>query len=193
MTNPTRLLPPSELAPWSRIPTAVVSDERHHQGVLLGIRPLFPGRPFAAQAFTIEVGSSAGTAPRAALVQAWPAACIVIDARARPDAAVWGGNLIRAAQARRLVAIVVDGNVRDVVELRDSGIAVCSRGITPRGPAWSGRVGGSIRCGGIEVRAGDLIVGDEDGVVAVPLDDVNGELLTRCQVRLAREAEGKTA
>jgi len=92
-----------------------------------------------------------------------------------------------------VAAIVVDGNVRDVAELRDSGIAVCSRGITPRGPGWNGRVGGSIRCGGIEIRAGDLVVGDDDGVVVVPLDDVNGELLARCRARLAREAEGKTA
>ena len=107
--------------------------------------------------------------------------------------AVWGGNLIRAAQARGVVAIIVDGNVRDIVDLRASGIAVCSRGITPRGPAWNGRAGGSIRCGGLEVRTGDLIVGDDDGVVAVPLDDVNSELLARCHARLAREAEGKSA
>jgi 4-hydroxy-4-methyl-2-oxoglutarate aldolase len=193
MTTPMRVLPASDLAMWSAIPTAAVSDERRHQGVLSAIRPLFAGRPFAAQAFTIEVGSSDGTAPRAALAQTWSGACIVIDARAAPDAAVWGGNLIRVAQARGVAAIVVDGNVRDVAELRDSGIAVCSRGITPRGPTWNGRVGDSIRCGGIEIRAGDLIVGDDDGVVAVPLDDVNDDLLARCHARLAREAEGKTA
>jgi regulator of RNase E activity RraA len=193
MTMPMRVLSAAELAMWRAIPTAVVSDERRHQGVLAGIRPLFAGRALAAQAFTIEVGSSDAVAPRAALAQTWNGACIVIDAHATPDAAVWGGNLIRVAQARGVAAIVVDGNVRDVAELRDSGIAVCSRGITPRGPGWNGRVGGSIRCGGIEIRAGDLVVGDDDGVVVVPLDGVNGELLARCRARLAREAEGKTA
>ena len=86
MTMPMRALPSAELAMWSAIPTAVVSDERRHQGVLAGIRPLFAGRPFAAQAFTIEVGSSDAVAPRAALAQTWNGACIVIDSKVPIDA-----------------------------------------------------------------------------------------------------------
>jgi regulator of RNase E activity RraA len=127
-------------------------------------------------------------APRKALAEAWPRACIVIDARTRPDAAVWGGNLITIARDRGVAAVVVDGNVRDVVDLRASGLAVCSRGITPRGPPWGGRIGGPIQCGGVEIRPGDLMVGDEDGVIAVPLEAVNEGLLERCRARLTREA-----
>ena len=188
-----RLLTSSELAQWQVIPAAVVSDERQHQGVLSAIRPLFTGRPFAAQAFTIEVETVESAAPRTALAETWPGACIVIDARATPDAAVWGGNLIRIARERNIAAVVVDGNVRDVADLRDSGIAVCSRGVTPRGPRWGGRIGGPIHCGGVEIRAGDLIIGDDDGVIAVPLDDVKGELLARCRARRARGAAGRVA
>jgi len=185
-----RRLDPSELAAWQSIPSAVLSDEREHGGVLAGVRPLFAGRPFAAQALTIEVGAVADGAPRDALALAWPGACIVIDARATPDAAVWGGNLIRIAHARGVAAVVVDGCVRDVVDLRDSGIAVCSQGVTPRGPTWGGRIGGVIHCGGVEIKPGDLIVGDDDGVVAVRLDDVNEDLLARCRRRVMREAQG---
>ena len=185
-----RRLDPSELAAWQSIPSAVLSDEREHRGVLAGVRPLFAGRPFAAQALTIEVGAVTDGAPRDALALAWPGACIVIDARATPDAAVWGGNLIRIAHARGVAAVVVDGCVRDVVDLRDSGIAVCSQGVTPRGPTWGGRIGGVIHCGGVEIKPGDLIVGDDDGVMAVPLDDVNEDLLARCRRRVMREAQG---
>ena len=185
-----RQLSPAELAAWQSIPSAVISDERRHQGVLVGVRPLFAGRPFAAQALTIEVGAVADGTPRDALELAWSGACIVIDARAAPHAAVWGGNLTRIARDRGVVAVVVDGCVRDVVELRDSGVAVCSQGVTPRGPTWGGRIGGAIHCGGVEINSGDLIVGDDDGVVAVPLGEVNDDLLARCRSRMQREAQG---
>lgn len=178
------------LAAWRAIPTAVISDEHSHHGVLAGVHPLFSGRSFAAQALTIAVDASDNGAPRQALAQVWPHACIVIDARVRPDAAVWGGSLAKLACERGVVGIVVDGNVRDVVELRASGLAVFSRGVTPRGPAWGGRIGGVIQCGGVSIAAGDLVVGDEDGVIAIALADANDALLTRCRARVAREAQG---
>lgn len=184
-----RLLTPDELAQWRRIPAAVLSDERDHRGVLSGPRPLFAGRPFAAQALTIEVAPHATGTPRAALAQAWTGAAIAIDARSSPDAAVWGGNLIRIARERGVVAVVVDGNVRDTIELRESGLAVCSGGVTPRGPTWTGHIGTPIECGGVAVRPGDLLVGDDDGVVAVPIGEVDDTLLARCRARIAREAK----
>ncbi len=186
-----RLLSPSELAAWSAIPTAVLSDERDHRGVLSGLRPLFAGRSFAAQALTIAVDNTGNGIPRKALASAWPRACVVIDARLRPDSAVWGGNLASIARERGVTAIIVDGNVRDIVDLRASGLAVYSRGVTPRGPVWGGRIGGTIKCGGAEVAQGDLIVGDEDGVIAIPLDAVDAGLLERCRARLAREGQGQ--
>lgn len=186
-----RLLSAEELRTWCEIPTAVLSDEREHAGVMTGVHPLFPERRFAGQALTIEAENSDNGAARQALAQAWPLACIVVDASARPDGAVWGGNLIALAKQRSVVAVVVDGQVRDVADLRQSGLAVCSRGITPRGPAWGGRIGGPVRCGGVEVRPGDLIVGDEDGVIVVALDNANGDLLKRCRARMARETEGR--
>ncbi|MEO8755891.1 MAG: RraA family protein [Casimicrobiaceae bacterium] len=184
---------PPELAAWREIPAAVASDEMRHQGVLSAIRPLFVSRPFAGQAFTIEVQLEDSVPPREALKHTWPGACIVIDARVTPDAAVWGGNLIRIAQERGVVAVIVDGNVRDVDDLRDSGLAVCSGGVTPRGPTWSGTFGIPIHCGGVEIRPGDLIIGDEDGVVAVPLAAVNDDLLARCRARMARDAKETTS
>ena len=185
-----RLLSPAELAAWSAISTAVLSDERAHRGVLFGLKALFTGTSFAAQALTIAVEDADNGAPRKALSLAWPLACIVIDARLTPDAAVWGGNLASIARERSVTAVVVDGHVRDIVELRASGLAVYSRGVTPRGPAWGGRIGGTIQCAGVEVAQGDLVVGDEDGVIVVPLDALDDGLLERCRARMAREAQG---
>ncbi|HKU85830.1 MAG TPA: RraA family protein [Casimicrobiaceae bacterium] len=187
--KPARWLSASELAQWRDIPAAVVSDEREHHGVMAWIRPLFARRAFAGQAFTIEVASARDVAPRSALAHVWAGACIVIDARAAPDAAVWGGNLMRIARERGVAAVVVDGNVRDTSELRDSGVSVCSRGVTPRGPAWGGRFDVPIECGGATISPGDLVIGDDDGVIAVPLEAANDALLARCRARLAREAQ----
>ena len=183
-----RRLTHEELEAWKRIPTAVLSDERAHAGVMMGIRPRFEGRAFAGRALTVEVQNVDDTPPREVLAGAANGACIVIDARTTPDAAVWGGNLIRIARERGVVGVVVDGCVRDLVELRSSGLAVCSRDVTPRGPTWGGRVGVTIHCGGVEVREGDLIVGDDDGVVCVPLEEATEALLARCVARLAHEA-----
>jgi regulator of RNase E activity RraA len=187
--TPARWLSASELAQWRALPVAVISDEREHRGVLAAIRPLFAHRAFAGQAFTIEVGSALDVAPRSALAHLWASACIVIDARVTPDSAVWGGNLMRIARERGVAAVVVDGNVRDTVELRDSGVAVCSRGVTPRGPAWGGRFDVPVQCGGATIAPGDLVIGDDDGVIVVPLAAANDALLSRCQARLAREAQ----
>jgi regulator of RNase E activity RraA len=58
---------------------------------------------------------------------------------------------------------------------------------------WGGRIGGTIQCAGVEVAQGDLVVGDEDGVIAIPLDALDEELLKRCRARMAREAGGQAA
>ena len=189
---PMPILNAAELDRWRSVPAAVMSDEREHDGVLAAIRPLFTGRPFAGRAFTIRV-DPAGDPPRVALARIDPGACILIDARSTPDAAVWGGNLIRLARERGVRAIVVDGNVRDLVDLRESGLAVCSRGVTPRGPQWRGVLERTVQCGGISVEPGDLVIGDDDGVVAVPNAAVTQELLARCNARIAREADGGRA
>ena len=65
------------------------------------------------------------------------------------------------------------------------------RGIVCRGqsPKVQQKFFGAIHCGGVEITHGDLIIGDDDGVICVPLDEVNDDLLARCLARLAREAE----
>jgi len=187
MSAVPRRLTADELDAWRAIAPAVASDERAHQGVLAGIRPLFEDRAFAGQALTIEVTPDGNGTPREALATAWPGAVIVIDATRTPDAAVWGGNLIAIAATMGVAAIVVDGNVRDVSDMRASTLAVASRGITPRGPNWTGHIGGTIRCGGVQIAPGDLLLGDDDGVISIPLASATDELLARCRARIARQ------
>jgi regulator of RNase E activity RraA len=101
---------------------------------------------------------------------------------------VWGGLLNYAAKARGAAAVIIDGAIRDIAELRDSGIPVYARTSVPNGPqkAWGGGVNVPIQCGGVSVNPGDILVGDDDGVVVFDPIQRAG-LLTLCQARIARE------
>lgn len=178
----------AELAEWREIPTAVISDETGCRGVMEpAVRPVTPGRRFAGQALTIRTARVDDGAPRRALESLRGGEVIVIDGAAHPDTAVWGGNLIAGAQRSGATGVVVDGNVRDTADLRRSGLAVYSRGVTPAGVVWGGEVNATVRCGGVEVRPGALLVGDDDGVIVVPLEG-RAALLARCRARLAAES-----
>lgn len=180
-------LSPAELAAWREIPTATISDEQEHRGGMAAeIKPLTLGRRFAGQAVTIQTIPEANPAPHYAIAEAWPGAVIVMDGRCYPDSAIWGGNLICAAAMRGIAAVVVDGNVRDASDLRASGLSVYSRAIRPTGWEWGGRVNVPIECGGVPVAPGDLIVGDDDGVVVVPIAG-RDELIKRCRARMNRD------
>lgn len=188
MTDGMVKLRPEELAAWRDVPTAVISDELACKGVMSpAIRSLTPGNRFAGQAVTVSTVRSSDDAPQRVLEALWPGAVIVIDGSAHPDTAVWGGNLIAGARKRSGAAVVVDGRVRDIVDLRASGLAIYARDCTPAGLNWGGRVNVPIRCGGVEVIPGALLVGDDDGIVVVPIEGREA-LLERCRQRIAADA-----
>jgi len=186
---PKNLLKTEDFQPWLSIPTAVISDDLNRTGAMVsGIKPVASGMTFAGQALTIRAFVGDNAAPHYGLTKAWPGCIVVIDARGHTDTAVWGGLLNYAAKARGAAAIIVDGAIRDIAELRDSGIPVYARTSVPNGPqkAWGGAVNVPIQCGGVSVNPGDILVGDDDGVVV--FDPVQrADLLTLCQARIAKE------
>ncbi|MBM3728116.1 MAG: RraA family protein [Acidobacteria bacterium] len=95
---------------------------------------------------------------------------LVIDGRAEPDTALWGGITTSAAEHKKLAGIVIDGAVRDVAEIRGSKLPVFARGNTPQagGAEYKGETQVPVVCGGVVVSPGDWISSDEDGVVAIP-------------------------
>jgi Demethylmenaquinone methyltransferase len=158
------------LAWWRAFGTATVSDSLGRQGALAArIRPRtvtgFVGR---AHCVRVVVGDS-GTLHRA-LEEVTAGSVLMIDAGGFEDRAVWGEVLSVAAMERGVVAVVVDGAIRDVAAIRERGLPVYSSAICPAGPhkAAGGTSGGTISCGGVVVATGDLVLGDEDGVVVVP-------------------------
>jgi regulator of RNase E activity RraA len=99
---------------------------------------------------------------------------LVIAADESTTTSVFGDHVCAIAKARGIAAMVTDGLVRDAAGIREVGLPVFARGINPNGPFKDGpgEVNFPIAIGGLPVNPGDLLVGDEDGVVVVRREDI---------------------
>lgn len=113
---------------------------------------------------------------------------IVIDGGGDLSTAVIGGLMRTSAIARKLGGFVVDGAIRDVAEWAGGAIPVYARGHSHRGPSKDGpgEVNVTVACAGLAVSPGDLVLGDADGVIAIPAADAE-RVLHLCRAHAARE------
>jgi 4-hydroxy-4-methyl-2-oxoglutarate aldolase len=113
----------------------------------------------------------------AALAEAEPGEVLVI-ATGGGAVAVLGELFATEARRRGLAGIVIDGLCRDVQGLRRLGLPVFARGTTPRSGTTASRtaVRAPIRCGGVDVAPGDIVFGDDDGVLIAPPDRIAAAL-----------------
>ncbi|MBV9247533.1 MAG: RraA family protein [Methylobacteriaceae bacterium] len=155
---------------------------------------------FVGTALTCETGPSDNLAILAALGLAEPGDVIIAASDAFGSTAVMGDNVAMMAKNRGLAALVTDGVVRDTPGIVAAALPVFARGVTPNSCVKSGpgKIGLPIVCGGVAVEAGDIIVGDVDGIVVVPrgmLDHVVrrlAEVIKAEQALQARIAKGLT-
>jgi len=115
---------------------------------------------------------------------------IVIDAEGDKNHAILGEIMVREAMQRSLVGILVDGSIRDSGEIRKLVFPIFARGASPRGPYKDGpgEINIPISCGGVIVNLGDIIVGDDDGVVIIPLEEAE-DVLIKTEKTLKTELE----
>jgi regulator of RNase E activity RraA len=124
----------------------------------------------------------------AAIYRAGPGSVVVVES-GDLEYALAGGNVCAVAQRRGIAAFVLDGLIRDLGEVRAAGFPVFGRGIIPI-PGTKSGVGAlqvPVRCGGVLVAPGDVVVADEEGVVVTPADRA-GEVLAAATAKLAAEA-----
>jgi len=128
------------------------------------------------------------------LIDEAPAGSIIVISIAggEPEVAVWGGLMTAGAVANRHAGAVLDGGVRDLVEIRrDYDFPVYARSVSPGTTLGRFKTVASqvpVCVGGIVVHPGDLMVGDVDGVVAVPRAKAE-EVLKMAEEIDARELE----
>jgi RraA family protein len=154
------------------------------------IRNMTPAVPrILGSACTVRVFPGDNLMVHKSLDVAKPGDIIVVDAAGSSTNAVIGDLVASKARHRGIAGFVVDGYVRDLPGVVDVGLPVFARGVTPIGPLHRGpgEVNCPIQCGGIVVHAGDIIVGDTNGVVVVPRE-ISLELLIRLRQQRAAEA-----
>ncbi|BCQ29179.1 RraA family protein (plasmid) [Caballeronia sp. NK8] len=159
----------------AKFQAAILADVAGRRGTLNGrVKPLAPTMKVAGPAVTVEVRPGDNLAIHAALAVAKPGDVIVVDGKGDVGCALIGEIMATQAHATGIAGFVIDAAVRDSHELAQGEFPVFSAGLNPCGPTKSvaGRVNFPISVAGAGVNPGDLIVGDADGVVVIPKDDV---------------------
>jgi regulator of RNase E activity RraA len=181
---------PELVAQLGRLSSALLSDQMNRSGGLAALLPVpeLRERVVVGRAFTVRTrpGDNLVVHKAADLVE--PGDFLVIDAGGAVDNAIIGEIWCRYVASRGVIAVALDGAVRDVHTLRSMAMPVFARGVTHQGPFKDGpgELRGPIAIGNTVVMSGDYVVGDADGVVVIPAGDVRS-VLTAAQVRLDKE------
>ena len=145
------------------------------------IRPLTNAKKFCGVALPVWTRARDNLAPYAAIQHAKPGDVMVIATDDYQPASVIGDVLVGMAKNQGVAAFVTDGMVRDIDGLNAVGIPVFARGLSPNSPFKDGpgTIGLPISLAGVVVNPGDVVLGDQDGVVVVAreaLESVVAEL-----------------
>jgi regulator of RNase E activity RraA len=182
---------PAAYAAFRSYATANISDAYFKRQTLPHhIKPVYAGCPgIVGPAITVQVTPGDELLPLKAIEIAHPGDVIVVVGAYSPRFSVWGGVMSTMAKARGVAGLITDGLVRDVAEIKDAGLAVYAAGLTPAAPCSHvppGELNYPITWGSAEIRPGDLMVADEDGVVCVPREQI-GEVDAAVRARVAKE------
>ena len=184
---------PKVIAALREIPVAALSDNMHRNIGTVGLHPYHrPGKStMAGTAVTARSRCGDNLTYLRALEFCRPGDVLVIDAGGDLNNAGVGGILSFYAASIGIVGVVIDGALRDVAEIRERDFPVYARGVTHRGPYKDGpgEINVPISVGGMVVNPGDVVVGDQDGLLAIPPPGIE-QLIERARAHL--EAEAKT-
>lgn len=163
------------------------------------IKPRINEKKVVGPAVTIQEGPTDEVLPPQhaldAIDESPEGSVIVIGVNGEPNVAIWGGIMTAGAVANGLAGAILDGGVRDIMEIRrDYDFSVFARSISPGTTLGRFKTLSSnepVECGGILVNPGDLIVADLDGVVVVPKEHVTAvlERATEIEMREAKQAK----
>jgi 4-hydroxy-4-methyl-2-oxoglutarate aldolase len=134
------------------------------------IRALSVGTRVLGRAFTVRCWQGDGSAFTRAVDLALAGDVLVIDSGAGEAATCWGGTATSVAIRRKIAGVITNGSVRDVQEIRASKFPVFCAGSSVRGGVrhGAGELSIAVSVGNVVVTPGDLVVGDDDGVVVIP-------------------------
>lgn len=178
------------VAAYGPVSAPVANDCYGRRNIMdAGIKPVRHGMRICGRAVTVQLPPDDNLMLHAALHAAEPGDILVANTGNDRHSGAWGELMTRAAISRKLGGLVLDGMCRDSDWIAGSGFPVFARGTCARGSrkAGPGHVNIAIACGNVVVHHGDLIIGDDDGLMVVPARDV-AALLPLCLEKIAGEA-----
>lgn len=172
--------------------TSNISDNMNRFGCLdWKIKPMnmLENIKLAGTAITVKTRMVDNLMVQKAIDVASPGDVIVVDTSENTSNAVVGEIMCRYAASKGIAGFIIDGLVRDIGVLRKmTDIIIYATGTTPQGPHQDGpgEINVPIACGGCVINPGDIIVGDEDGIVVVKPHEAQ-ELISKVKKTMAKE------
>ena len=153
------------------------------------IRPLNKA-PLLGVAFTVRMPEGDNLMFHKAMDMAKPGDVIVIDAGGYDNRAIFGELMAAYCKVRGVAGLVVDGAIRDYDSLSQMDMPVYAKGVTPNGPYKNGpgEINVPVVIGGKIIRPGDILVGDQDGLVVIPPEQAE-ELIAKTRATMEKEAK----
>lgn len=181
-----------DVAAFANVPTGYAVDAMNGRGALdYRIKPLAPAAAvMVGVAVTCHCGPADNLALFGALAIAQPGDVLVAATDGFTATSVTGDLLLGMAKNRGLKGLVTDGLARDLPGILGVGLPLYCAGLTPNSPVRNGpgTVGQPVVMGGVAIESGDIVIGDNDGIVIVPRGQIGDVLARLAQVRAAEAA-----
>ena len=157
------------------------------------VRPIAPGTRICGPAYTVQCAPGDNLMLHKALQRAAPGDVLVAAGGGAYEFGYWGALMASAAVARKLGGLAIDACVRDSEEIRHMGFPLFCRGFCIRGTtkAVLGLINYPLNFSGTTIFPGDLVLGDDDGMVAVRLDDCKVVLESSLKRVTAEESKAR--
>ena len=175
---------------FRNLATATIYEAAGQMGMVdPEIRAIYRGARVCGTAVTVECHVGDNLMLHKAVTVAGPGDILVATIGEHTKAGAWGEILVTAAEARGISGLVIDGAVRDAEAIEVHQFPVFARGLCIGATMKRniGRINHPLVCGNALVEPGDLVIGDRDGVVVVPIEKAQ-EILANALAREAREA-----
>ena len=165
--------PPEMLAAFQKVATPHISDNLQRLSGIVGLRRFHRQRKLVGTAITVKTRPGDNLLIYKALMDAAPGHVLVVDGGGDTTNALVGELIMLYAQQRGCTGIVIDGAIRDAAAFHDADFPCHARAAIHRGPYKNGpgAVNVPVCVGGQIVQPGDLVVGDDDGIVTFPASE----------------------
>jgi RraA family protein len=185
---------PALIEAFRSAPTCIISDNLARLPGAVGLRQFHRSGRLVGTAFTVRTRPGDNLAIHKALELVGPGDVIVVDGGGDETRALVGEIMKNIAEHRGAAGYVIDGAIRDVAAFAASDFPCFARAVIHRGPYKSGpgEINVPVSIGGSVISPGDIVVGDEDGVVSFPAA-IAETLLEAVHAQIKREEDTLTA